>query len=243
MSNGVDVDRFDRAKVDATATGALPDGLQRLAAERDAIVVGYVGRLARDKGIEVLWRAWARIREEYAGAHLLLVGPWEREAPVSDACRHALESDDRVHLTGDVPDVVPYYRLMSMFVLPSFREGFPNAPMEAAAMGLPVIATRVVGSVDAVEDGVTGLLVPPRDADALAAAMRTYLDAPDLRRRHGDAGATRVRTDFRQEVIWDALLQEYRRLLCHGGVGFPETAPQLGAASLRGAFVHEERTQ
>jgi glycosyltransferase involved in cell wall biosynthesis len=132
---------------------------------------------------------------------------------VPAAWRDVLDRDPRVHQTGRVDDVVPYYRLMSLCVFPSYREGFPNVPMEAAAMGLPVVATRVVGCVDAVVDGTTGTLVPPRDAAALATAVGRYLEDPELGRRHGAAGRARVLRDFQQKPIWEALATEYRRLL------------------------------
>jgi glycosyltransferase involved in cell wall biosynthesis len=105
-------------------------------------------------------------------------------------------------------------------VFPSYGEGFPNAPMEAACMGLPVIATNVVGCVDAVEDGVTGTLVPPGDSAALADALRAYLADPALRREHGQAGRDRVLRDFRQEPIWESLYREYVRLLEEKGLPF-----------------------
>ena len=85
--------------------------------------------------------------------------------------------------------MVPYLKAMSLLVFPTHgTEGFPNVPMEAAAMGLPVVASRVAGCVDAVVDGVTGTLVPPRNAEALAAAVRMYVRDPLLRRRCGQAG-------------------------------------------------------
>jgi glycosyltransferase involved in cell wall biosynthesis len=240
MSNGIDVRRFDDA-TDPSVLRTLPEALQRLAHDRSAIVIGYVGRLARDKGIDHLWRAWIALRETYPTVHLLLAGSWEAEAKVSAECRDGLESDPRVHIVGHVEDVVPYYRLMSFCVFPSFgSEGFPNAPMEAAAMRLPVIATRVVGSMDAVEDGVTGVLVPPRDTRALLEAIRTYLDDPDLRSRHGDAGWRRVRADFRQETVWEALRQEYGRLLHERGLSMVGSAATAGPR-LETAVVHEER--
>jgi glycosyltransferase involved in cell wall biosynthesis len=240
MSNGIDVDRFDAGTADPSVLRMLPEALQRLAHDRSAIVIGYVGRLARDKGIDHLWDAWTALRELYPRVHLLLVGSWEAEAKVSAECRNGLESDPRVHILGHVEDVVPYYRLMSFCVFPSFgSEGFPNAPMEAAAMHLPVIATRVVGSIDAVEDGVTGVLVPPRDTRALLEAIRAYLDDPDLRSRHADAGWRRVRRDFRQEIVWEALRQEYVRLLGERGLSTVVNTPAAGAR-LDTAVVHEE---
>ena len=102
---------------------------------------------------------------------------------------------------------------MDLVVLPTYREGFPNVPLEAAAMALPVVATNVPGCVDAVQDGVTGTLVPPRDPDALAEAIRGYLRDAERGRAHGRAGRERVLRDFRQPVVWDALLAEYFRLI------------------------------
>ncbi|HEX5829567.1 MAG TPA: glycosyltransferase, partial [Gemmatimonadaceae bacterium] len=200
MSNGVDATRF--APTDAPSES---DG---------APVIGFVGRLARDKGVEELACAWHALREEFPSARLLLVGAWEPEDPVDPRWRAALETDERVTLAGVVDDVVSYYRRMSVLAFPSHgSEGFPNAPMEAAAVGLPVVATRVVGCVDAVLDGVTGTLVPPRDATALAAALRVYLHDPMLGRRHGAAGRERVCREFQPEAIWTALHREYLRLL------------------------------
>jgi glycosyltransferase involved in cell wall biosynthesis len=219
MSNGVDVQRFDVESIDPARLRMMPGALPRLAQDPSAVVVGYVGRLTLDKGIEILWRAWMVLRQEYDNLHLVLVGPWEKEASVAGECRRSLETDARVHIVGYTEDVVPYYRLMSFCVFPSFgSEGFPNAPMEAAAMRLPVVATRVVGAVDAVEDGVTGILVPPRNVEALIRAMRMYVEDPGLRQRHGAAGCARVRRDFGQEAIWAALEEEYARLLQGAGL-------------------------
>src|SRR5256886_8047530 len=192
MSNGIDVDRFCPARDgDAAPVWPLP-ALARAASDPQAVFVGFVGRLARDKGIEQIAQAWQRIREEFPRGHLLLVGAWETEGAIAPRWRAALERDPRVHLPGRVDDVVPYYRLMSLLLFPSHgTEGFPNVPMEAAAVGLPVIATRVLGCVDAVEDGVTGALIPPRDAGALAAAVRAFLADPALCRRTGAAGRAR----------------------------------------------------
>ncbi len=102
---------------------------------------------------------------------------------------------------------------MDVCVLPSYREGFPNVPLEAAAMGLPVVTTAVPGCRDAVVHGVTGTLVAPRDPAALAKAVGRYLADRELRRRHGRAGQVRVRTAFKPEEIWEQLATCYDRLL------------------------------
>lgn len=218
-SNGVDAARR------FAPTGLAPDTRKatraRLRIPADAKVIGFIGRLVRDKGVEELEAAWQSLRAEYPDLHLVLVGPLEPQDPVPRQVRARLEADPRVHLAGMDWETPPYYAAMDIVAMPTYREGFPNVPLEAAAMELPVVATRVPGCVDAVEDGITGTLVPARDADALAAAIRRYLEDPELRRRHGMAGRLRVLRDFRQELIWEAMHQEYRRLLLQRGFALP----------------------
>jgi glycosyltransferase involved in cell wall biosynthesis len=115
-----------------------------------------------------------------------------------------------------------FYAAIDIVVLPSYREGFPNVLLEAAAMALPVVATRIPGCVDAVKDGVTATLVPPRDAEALAEAIRMYLSDPTLRRQHGQAGREWVLHNFNQEELWEAMYQEYVHLLREKGLPVPE---------------------
>lgn len=214
MSNGINVDRFQ--------PGPSRFGPPESDVREGQPVIGFVGRLAKDKGIEELAGAWSRLRDEFPDARLLLVGDWESEDPVSNDIRRQLEQDPRVEITGFVDDVVPYYRRMSLFAFPSHgTEGFPNAPMEAAAMALAVVATRVVGCVDAVVDGITGTLVSPRDAAMLTDAIRQYLARPAVRRSHGAAGRIRVLREFRQERIWQAACDEYVQLLESRGLPVP----------------------
>ena len=219
--NGVDAaERFDPGRFEGDARAATRRGLGIPA---DAVVAGFVGRLVRDKGIVELADAWSRVREECPSAHLLLVGPFEPRDPVPPGLEATLRADGRVHLTGTDWNTPPLYAAMDLVVLPTHREGFPNVPLEAAAMGLPVVATRIPGCVDAVADGRTGTLVPAGDPEALAAQMRRYLLDEGLRRRHGEAGRQRVLREFRQELLWEALHEEYDRLLGERGRG-PATA-------------------
>jgi glycosyltransferase involved in cell wall biosynthesis len=208
-SNGVDIDRFDAQRWRPARTELR----QRLGIAQDAVVVGFVGRLVGDKGIVELARAWQMLSTSRADLHLLLVGPWEERDAVPFDVRAQLEADPRVHTVGFQVDTAPWYACMDMLTLPSHREGFPNVPLEAASMGLPVVSTFAIGCVDAVENGVTGRLVPVGDARALEHALREYVEHPDLRREHGNAGRQRVVRDFRPEFIQIELEALYRDLL------------------------------
>jgi glycosyltransferase involved in cell wall biosynthesis len=173
--------------------------------------------------------AWRLLREEYPEAHLLIVGPFETRDPIPAEEVASLHADSRVHLTGVDWNTPPLYSAMDVVALPTYREGFPNVPLEAAAMGLPVVATSVPGCIEAVHDGVTGLLIPPRDSAALAAALSSYLDDQDMRIEHGRAGRERVLQEFRQEELWEAILEEYRRLLGREGL-MTQTMDEVTAA-------------
>jgi glycosyltransferase involved in cell wall biosynthesis len=194
---------------------------RRLGIDPDAPVIGFVGRLARDKGIVELAAAWRELRQAFPDAHLLLVGPIEENDPLPFDVLGVLEADARVHTTGLDWDTPPLYAAMDVVALPTYREGFPNVPLEAAAMELPVVATRIPGCEEAVKEGVTGTLVPVGDPAALAEALAAYLADPEKRRRHGAAGRARVLAEFRPQAIWQSLHEEYERLVAARVEGTP----------------------
>ena len=194
----------------------------------DALVIGFVGRLIKKKGIVDLMAAWDAVKNEHPALHLLVGGPFESLDPVPQDVKNRMERDPRVHVAGYVDDTPAFYTAMDLFVFPTyFHEGFPNVPLEAAAMGLPVIATTIAGCIDAVDDGVTGTLVPPHDPPLLASAIRRYLEEPAMRARHGTAGRERVLREFRPELIWQALYETYLRLLGERGVRAPAVSGPL----------------
>ncbi len=230
--NGVDSDgRFSPERAGAEVREATRDKFRIPLA---APVVGFVGRIVRDKGLAELAEAWSVLRRDYPTLHMLIVGPFEDQDIVPGDVERLLRTDERIHLAGLDWNTPPLYAAMDLVVLPSYREGFPSVPLEAAAMTLPVVATTVPGCVDAVVDGVTGSLVPPRDAPALMAAIRRYLDDPALARGHGWAGRKRVIRDFRRESIWEALYAEYQRLLRDAGIAGQEPADTVAAGRAAG---------
>jgi glycosyltransferase involved in cell wall biosynthesis len=217
--NGVDAairfnpDRFPPARRLAERhTWGIPPG---------APVIGFIGRIVRDKGIHELAQAWRTLRERHPTLRLLMVGELEPGDPIDPAVEAALRRDDRVHFTGRQSDVAPLLAIMDLFVMPSYREGFGVTNLEAAALSVPVVSTRIPGCVDSVADGATGTLVPVRDSASLADAIDRYLTDPALRRAHGEAGRARVLEHFQPIRIWSELAALYRSIPPRRGSSVP----------------------
>lgn len=209
-SNGVAVSRFaptesNLARADATRL--------ELAIPRDAPVIGFVGRFTRDKGIRELMEAYAELRLNIPDLRLLLVGCFEDGDPVSRDVRDQIENDPHIIRPGFVSDTSPYYHLMDLLVLPTYREGFPGVPLEAQAAGKPVVTTNATGAIDSVQDGVTGLIVPVGDSKALAGAIRRLLQDQPLREAMGRAGQEWVAREFNGDRVRAALVEEYQKLI------------------------------
>jgi glycosyltransferase involved in cell wall biosynthesis len=208
--NGVDAEgTFDPARLQPSAR---TETRARLGIPGDATVLLFVGRLVRDKGVRELVNAWRSLSARHPALHLIVVGPLEDGDPIGESERMVLANDPRVHAVGLDMSPVPYYAASDIVVFPSYREGFPNVPLEAASMERPIVASRVTGCVDAVEHEVTGLMVPPYDSSAIEQAVERYLADPELRQRHGMAGRARVLERYRPELVWSALRAEYDRL-------------------------------
>jgi glycosyltransferase involved in cell wall biosynthesis/ribosomal protein S18 acetylase RimI-like enzyme len=204
LGNGVDLERFnpDRARESREAKRAA------LGLEPDDVVVGFVGRLVAEKGLPELIEAAEQLD---SAIRLVVVGPSDPDKTDS-LSRSIIERGERagVRFLGMRSDVADLYGAFDIFVLPSHREGYPRAAMEAAASGLPVIATDIRGCRQVVSDGVNGMLVPVRDPDALAGAMRALATDPDLRRRMGEAGFERSRELFDEDRVVEIVMDTYR---------------------------------
>jgi glycosyltransferase involved in cell wall biosynthesis len=224
-SNGVDArNRFNPASIEKRAEAKLR---RRLDIPDDAKIVGYIGRIVAGKGLADLGEAWMTIKNLRDDAWLLVIGPREAQDPLPKRLVEELESDHRVRLLEFVPnaDLPVYYKTINVIAFPTDSEGFPNVPLEAAAMEVPVVATRVTGCVDAIVDDVTGKLVPQGDPDAMAQALLAYLDSEELISKHGQAGRRRALRDYDPTSIWEAVYQEYVRLLKAKGLAPPVPSP------------------
>lgn len=209
-SNGVDVEHFAHTSKATTLGVARSLGLDPVGP-----TIGFVGRLSKDKGIDILLDSFARIREHNPQARLLMIGGDLADEEVDPSLRARVERASGVIAIGRVDDLAPYYPLMRVLAFPSRREGFPNVPLEAACAGVPTVAFRTTGVVDAVVHDRTGLLVDERH---FSSAVSRYLDNPALRNAHGEAARTRATRSFANEVVWRAWADEYRRLLAQRGI-------------------------
>ena len=208
-SNGVDIDRFS-----PVARSGLNDARDRLGLPREAPVVGFVGRLTRDKGLPELFEAFGTILKAEPEAHLLLVGWFDAaEDALGGHLRARIEAHPRIHVTGMVTDTAPFYHAMDLMVLPTWREGFPNAVLEAAATGLPVITTESTGSRDSVVPEVTGLLIPPGYPAAISEAVLKLFRNPERRRRMGEAARAWVIEHYVNRHVLGLTVTYYKSLL------------------------------
>lgn len=201
-----------------------------------ALVATFVGRLARDKGIAVLAEAWPIIAQDLPSLHLLVAGERDTSDPVPEPILSGLLQGPRVHYTGTVQkeDVPGIFAATDIGLLPTYREGLPQTALEAGAAGVPMVASRVSGVVSAIEDGVTGILVPAGAAGALANAIRELATDSPLRRRLGDAARVHVTAKFSEELVNRLWTSEYLRLV--KTIAPSRTNPLLGAG------LHTERT-
>lgn len=207
-SIGVDTRRYSPGPSDVR---------ERLGLGSEAQVIGFVGRLTRDKGVPELFEAFHAILDVMPAATLLLVG-WfdESEDALGWDLRARIQNHPRIHMTGYVRDTAPYYRAMDLMVLPTWREGFPNVVLEAAATGIPVVTTLSTGSRDSVVPEVTGLLIPPGLPEAISEAVLKLLRDPERRQRMGKSARAWVQQHYAEARVLALTTAYYENLLKPG---------------------------
>jgi glycosyltransferase involved in cell wall biosynthesis len=205
LPNGIDTGRFadHRARAAVRAEYGIPE---------QAPVIGSVGRLIEIKRPDWLIRAFAGVRQSLVDAHLLLVGDGPLTGLLRDLAAE-LGLGACVHFAGFQAEPEHFFQAFDVFALASRSEGMPLALLEAWASGLPVVATRVGGLPELVEEGTTGLLVDAGDLDALIRALRALLDHPDQARFLGAAGRARVESAFSLRRMAEGYDRHYRQVL------------------------------
>ena len=177
------------------------------------IVIGFVGRLGKEKGCNELFTAFRNIKQDYTNAKLLFVGPIEKEDTITPELLNYFKSCDDIIKTGRVSGVEKYMSAMDMFVLPSYREGFGMSVVEASAMGVPVIATKYPGPSGGMIDGVTGISINIKDVNELELAIRQLITDKETAKRMGDAGRKYVVNNFDFEIFKNKYMEDRLKLL------------------------------
>ena len=172
-----------------------------LGIKEDECLILFLGRINRDKGVAELIDAGGRLLRDFSDVKIAFVGPDEENLARGMESAFGNQMETRVICPGLTRTPEKWLNAADVLVLPSHREGFGVVALEAAACEVPVVATRIHGLTDAVVDGVTGMLVPPCNTDALHKALSTLLAQPELRARLGREGRMRAVAEFEQDVV------------------------------------------
>lgn len=178
----------------------------------DPLIYCFVGRIVGDKGINELVAAFERLYGADRRVRLLLVGPFEEQLdPVLPETRQRIMHHPAIRFMGWQADIRPFLAAADVFVFPSYREGFPNVVLQAGAMGLPCIVTDINGCNEIVAEGVNGVIIPPRDTEALYTAMVRLADG-DLRAPLAATARKRIGSRYDRKELWKELREFYHEL-------------------------------
>ena len=215
---GVDLDYWKRSG------GTRTEGwLSESGEKKEPFTFVFVGRIVRDKGVNELVNAFSRLNKNYPDTRLLLVGPVEDDLdPVLPETRMAIEKEESIISVGSQKDVRPYYEASDALVFPSYREGFPNVVLEAGAMELPSIVTDINGSREIIEEGVNGVIVPPRDESALYEAMEDMVTHPEKVSKMSAKSRPMIAARYEQSFVRMNLKHFYSELFLKNVCGVKE---------------------
>lgn len=203
--NGVDINRFNPDIVREDAV--------RIRGDWKGVDFVFVGRLVGDKGVNELIEAFDRLSKEHDDIRLHLVGGREEKLdPIKDTTSDIIIRNQRIFEHGKQSDVRPFLAASDVFVLPSYREGFPNVVLEAAAMGLPCIVSDVNGATDAIQNDINGLIIPKRDTSALYKAMKSLYLNKTKRENMAAVARPMIKERFSRNDVWTATLEMYENL-------------------------------
>lgn len=206
--NGIDIRRFSKENINELSLVNLRN---KYGISDKDYVIGFSGRLVRDKGIVELVEAFREIHEKYPNTKLLLVGMLEARDAVSVSVVQEIQSNPAIIHTGYVDNrqMEYFYAMMHVFVLPSYREGFPTSVLEASAMELPVITTRVTGCIDSILPNETGVFVQ-HDSHELELAIEHFITNHEYARTMGVQGRNFVIRNFEEHIVWNEIEKLYQ---------------------------------
>ena len=207
-SNGINTAYFHKEQLDAAKLEELKAAL---GIKPDDFVFVFIGRLVKDKGIQELVSAFKNLQPKHPNLKLLLVGPFEHDLdPITDEVLQEINQNSAILSVGFQNDVRPYLAISQALAFPSYREGFPNVPMQAGCFELPAIVTDINGCNEIIRHGENGLIVPPKSEEALYTAMEHLVTNREAY-AHMQAQARKMIVErYEQTHFWELLLQEYR---------------------------------
>lgn len=209
--NGINLTHFDPSLY---ATDEQLDLRKRFGIGPEDFVFLFVGRIGFDKGITELVTAFLGVQEDFGAAKLLLVGTFEKEHdPLPQHINDEIENNPGIICAGWQTDVRPFFAICNIFILPSYREGFPNVVLQAGAMGKFSIVTNINGSNEIVQNGVNGVIIPVKNSDALVEQMKECLSKATQYRGYREDFREIIATKYEQHIVWTALLQEYQKMV------------------------------
>ncbi len=208
--NGVDTEfKFNKSKLDKIQ---IEQTRKKLNVSSDNTIVGFVGRISKDKGINVLVDAWIKLLNTnlYNNITLVLCGPYDSRDPIDVRTRDIIKNEETIIHVGEVENTEYYYNIFDIFVLPSYREGFPTVVLEASSMMLPIITTKSTGCIDSIIENETGIFSEINSTN-ISDKIQYYIQNPIISNLHGINGREFVKKNFSQMVIWNNLLQNLYR--------------------------------
>ncbi len=209
-SNGIDTAYFDPSLYSDNDKTSLKS---EWGISQNHFLFIFVGRLVKDKGINELIAAFSKLFESKDKVSLLLVGPFENDLdPLLPATLKIIENHSHIYSAGYQNDVRPFFAIADALVFPSYREGFPNVVMQAGAMGLPSIVTNINGCNEIIQNGINGLIIPPKEIDELYEAMKLLVEEPVLYSNIKKVARNNIEKKYNRKQVWQALLEEYKML-------------------------------
>ncbi|WKA53863.1 glycosyltransferase family 4 protein [Planococcus shixiaomingii] len=209
-SNGFKLERFQKTEV---LQERIAEKRKEYGLTEKHIVLGFVGRMTKDKGIEEMVEAFLELQKAHANLRLLIIGNYEEGDPVSEKVKQEVISNPNIIHAGFQKDPVPFYYLMNIFVFLTKREGFGNVSIEAALTGLPVIASNVTGAKDTIIDGKTGYLVDVTSNKDITEKINSLVSNSELRNQMALNGKKWAEENFSNEQIWHEMNRYYQTLL------------------------------
>lgn len=211
-SNGIDTTEFDPLIVTENTKNQIR---HELAIDPDDFVFLFVGRVVTDKGVNELVEAFQELMDEdIKSAHLVIVGRYENNLdPLKPQTDRAINNHPNIHAVGYKTNVAEYFAMADALTFPSYREGFPNVVMQAAAMELIAIVSDINGCNEIITDGKNGWVVPVKDVRKLKDKMRWCLKHKKESTSMGQYSRVLMQKKFERQFVWQKLLKEYRKLL------------------------------